>query len=94
MKIKSEIFVFLIIICILFSISTVSASELQSDIAEDNDYQSNMELTQDSNDLNSNLNSEVVEDISGVSKTDNLESSSEDESSFTTLATEIEQFEG
>ncbi|WP_405269939.1 lectin like domain-containing protein [Methanobrevibacter sp.] len=91
MKIKSELFVFLIIISILFSITAVSASEIQSNITEDNDYQSNRELTQDSIELNSNLNSEGIEDILGVSKTDNIKSGPEDESSFTALATEINQ---
>lgn len=91
MRIKSEIFVFLIIICILFSISTVSASEIPPDITKNNDYQSNMELTQYSNDLNSNLNSECIEDISGIPETNNIESSSENESTFTTLNTDINQ---
>ena len=87
MKIKYEIIVFLIIISILFGISAVSASEIQSDI----DYQSNMELNQNLNDLNLNLNFEDIEVISNFSKTDNLKSGSEDESSFTALSKAINQ---
>ena len=60
MKIKSNIFVFLIIICILFSISTVSAGEIQADtINMDSDYQSNIELNEDAN---SELISEIHND--------------------------------
>ena len=58
MKNKSKIFVFLIIISILLSVSAVSASEIQADtINMDNDYQSNMELNQD-------LDCEPISDIS------------------------------
>ena len=57
MKNKSKIFVFLIIISILLSVSAVSASEIQADtINMDNDYQSNMELNQD-------LDCEPISDI-------------------------------
>ena len=91
MKIKYEIILFLIIVCILFSISAVSAIENQSDINEDNSYHSIMELNQNPKDLNSNPNSEDIEDTSGILKTGSLKSGSEDTFSFSAINKEINQ---
>ena len=105
MKIKSNIFVFLIIICILFSISTVSAGEIQADtIGMDSDYQSNIELNEDAN---SELISEICNDETNqdteheASNSINLDSEIyhdenegiDDESSFTALSNAINQTE-
>ena len=60
MKIKSKYLIFLIIICILFSISTVSASEMQADaISMDNTYQSDIGLE----DTNPEDMSEISDDV-------------------------------
>ena len=49
MEIKSKLFVFLIIFSILFTISAVSASEIQADALNiDNNYQTNTGINQDS----------------------------------------------
>ncbi len=60
MKIKSRYLIFLIIICILFSISTASASEMDADaIKMDNTYQSDIELE----DTNPEAISEIPDDV-------------------------------
>ena len=109
MKIKSKIFVFLIIISIVLSVSAVSASEIQADTVDmDNDYQSNMELNQYSDsesisdiynyqdsDLDSNLKSNDAENILNQQSdsTDKNTLEIEDESCFTALSQEINQSE-
>ena len=89
MKIKNEIFLLLIVICILSSISAACAAENITDISDN--YQSDMILAQDPDDSNSNLNFNGNEDVSGVSDADNLKSGSEDENSFTALSNSITQ---
>ena len=75
MRIKSEIFVFLIIICILFSMSMVSASEIQDDaIGMDNNYQSNMKINQASD---SETITESLDDEVNLDTNDNLNSNLE-----------------
>ena len=56
MEFKSKHLAFLIILCILFSITTVSASDNQADLinANNNDYQSDIDLNQYSDVNNQN----------------------------------------
>ena len=103
MKIKSNIFVFLIIICILFSISTVSAGEIQADtIGMDSDYQSNIELNEDANsELISEIHNDETNQDTEPESSNSINVDSEiyydeneeinDESSFTALSNAINQ---
>ena len=68
MEFKSKHLAFLIILCILFSITTVSASDNQADLinANNNDYQSDIDLNQysDVNNQNSDFEGDVVSESS------------------------------
>ena len=91
---KSKLFILLIIISILISISSVSASELQADASNiDNDYQTNMEFDPICNDeSNQNQDLNLKNNNEHILKEENTNPPEiEDETCFTTLYQEINQ---
>lgn len=61
MKLKSKYFVFLLIICILFSISTVSANDNDMSINQNLQNDANQDINQDLqlNDTNQDINQDL-----------------------------------
>ena len=98
MKIKSEIFVLLIILCILFGISAVSASEIQiGDIGGADDYQSGIGLNQDlqseiSDGADFNLN--TLTDDEKLNSSNREEVSSVDEGTFDDFHNDLKNSNG